>query len=110
MTTVSLKEQLMHLRNLTIRFGVLHEAQILQLRNYPLLIPGVEKAQTKIDTEKHIVTYECLTSKKFRKSKKVKEAFSAIKIWTQTLIWEDTVIEIRVNDRDIYDSRIDNDK
>lgn len=106
MSQLSIKEQLMQLKQLTLRLGVIHEAQTVQLRNYPLLIPNIKKATLDLDVERHIVHYTCSSeSGKFRRTKKAKDMISNILIWTRTIIWEDTIIEIIVDGKLIYDSR-----
>lgn len=101
-----MKEQLMHLKQLTLRLGVIHEAQTVQLRNYPLLIPNIKSAVLDLDVEHHIVHYKCESETgKFRKTKKAKNMISNILIWTRTIIWEDTIIKIIVDGKLIYDSR-----
>lgn len=106
MSQLSIKEQLMHLKQLTLRLGVIHEAQTVQLRNYPLLIPNIKSAVLDLDAERHIVHYKCTSeSGRFRKTKKTKDMISNILIWTRLIIWEDTIIEITVDGKFIYDSR-----
>jgi len=108
MTQVPLREQLGYLKNATERLGVIHEAQIVQLRNYPLLIPNVKTAETKVDIEKKTVVYECESkSKQFRKTKQVKIAIENIVKWIHTIIWTNTIVEIKVNGKSVYDTRID---
>lgn len=107
MSKIPLKEQLKYLKGITERLGVLHEAQILQLRNYPLLIPNVLTAETTVDQSNKMVKFKC-TSKKapFRKTKKVDLAIKNIDSWIRWIIWDETVVEIVVDGKDIYDSRI----
>jgi hypothetical protein len=110
-TEVSFKDQLMQLKAMTVRVGSLHEAQVLQLRNYPLLIPGVIKAETEIDPSTKLVRYKCESDlKKFRKTQKVKDFCKNIEVWIRTIIWDDTIVEIYVNGKSIFDSRINNDR
>ena len=108
MTEIPIKEQLRYLKGMTEKLNVVHEAQFVQLRNYPILIPNISSAETKVDIDKHIVIYNCNSgSKVFRKTKKVKIAIENIITWIQTVVWNDTTVEIIVNGKSIYDTRID---
>ena len=104
--TLSIKEQLLHLKMMTERFGSLHEAQILQIRNYPLLIPGVKKAEVSINIDKKVVIYNCTSSTgKFRKTKKVNLMVKNIYEYIKTIAWNDSILEIKVDNKDVFDSR-----
>ena len=106
MNKLSVKEQLMHLKQMTLRLGTIHEAQIVQLRNYPLLIPNIKSAELEIDAKSHIIKYKCESeTKKFRKTKKVKDMCSNIQIWIETIVWGDSIIETTVDGKVIYDTR-----
>lgn len=107
MTTVSVKEQLGQLKMLTERFGTLHEAQLLQIRNYPLLIVGVKTVETNIDMEKKIITYKCKSDpkKKFRKTKQVMSLIDHIYEWCKYVSWGEVILEIKVDGKDVFDSR-----
>lgn len=110
MASVSFKDQLMQLKAMTVRVGSLHEAQVLQLRNYPLLIPRVIKAETEIDPSLKLVTYKCSSDAKgffnrFRKTKEVEDFCKNIEVWVRTIVWDDTIVEIYVDNKTIFDSR-----
>jgi len=102
---MSYKEQLQYLKGVTVRIGTIHEAQALQLRNYPLMIPGVQKATTKIDTENQIVYYDCEVPKRFRITKPVSTMCKNIVIWTRTILWDNTTIVVKTGDKVIHDTR-----
>lgn len=104
MNEASILEQLQHLKGLTIRVGSIHEAQALQLRNWLLLIPGVQKGAAHVDTERKMVTFEC-KAKNFRKIPTVEDFCKNIQVWTRTILWDDTVVVVTVNKDIIYDSR-----
>jgi hypothetical protein len=94
-------EQLGHLRALTVRMNIIHEAQALQVRNYPLLIPGVKSAVTEIDIETKTVVYKLTPqNKKFNlSSPKVKKICDNIKIYIQEVIlWPNTNVFFTVSD------------
>lgn len=105
---LSLKEQLDYLRGMTIRLGVLHEAQVLQIKNWPLLIPGVKKAKSYINIEEKTVTYDCVfekTVKKVNKNSKVYKMMEMVTLWVQTILWPETVVIFNCNKQKLYDSR-----
>jgi hypothetical protein len=107
MSKIPMKEQLKYLKGITERIDVLHEAQTLQLRNYPLLIPNIDTAETTIDQANKTVRYKCVSKKKpFRKTKKVDIAIQNIDEWIRFIIWDDTIVEISVDEKEIYDSRL----
>lgn len=55
---MSIREQLLLLRDLTRRTGVLHEAQLLNLKLWPLVIfPKASNSVIRIDPEKYTVEY-----------------------------------------------------
>jgi hypothetical protein len=107
MTELTYLEQLQQLKGLTVRLGTLHEAQKLQLMNYPKLIPGVSasKCKAQVDVENKIVTYICEGPKPFRHTKTVKLFCQNINRWTKTILWDETTVIIKVNKTAIYDSR-----
>ena len=108
MGELPIKAQLRYLKGMTEKLNVVHEAQIVQLRNYPVLIPNVKTAETEIDIDNRTVTYKCESETKiFRKTKKTKIAIENITTWIQTIEWDDTIVELIVNGKSIYDSRID---
>lgn len=99
------EEQLLHLRCLTHRLGVLHEAQLLQVRNYPLVLP-IQKATTHIDVKSKYIKYECESEGVIRKTKKNTKICETIHSWLQFLLWDDVILEILINGRGFYDSRL----
>lgn len=104
MTAASFKEQLALLKAATVRTGAIHEAQALQLRMWPLLIPDTKSATAKVDTERKIVTYECKTTKA-KLTVKAKTIMKNITIWTRSILWDDTTIVFKLNGKVVYDSR-----
>ena len=98
------KEQLMQLKAMTVRMGVIHEAQALQLKMWPLLIPDVSKAVSKVDVETKSVIMTCETKKgkKFKKTDQIDLLCKNIEEWTRAILWEETVVSIIVNGETIY--------
>lgn len=102
---MSIKEQLAYLKGLTVTTGGLHEAQILQLRNYPLVLPNVSSAQTKIDTEGKLIQYDLKVERKFKKTKKFNDMCKAVTVWIRSIVWDDTAVVLIANKETVYDSR-----
>lgn len=104
---MSIKEQLQYLKGLTVRTSVIHEAQALQVRNYPLFIPGVKpKATTKIDTENQIVYYECEPrGKRFNKRVTFNQRCEMITKWVRSVLWDRTTVVVSVSGEVRFDSR-----
>jgi len=104
---LSAKDQLFYLKGMTERLGVVHEAQLVQIRNYPLLIPNIKKAETELGIDTKTIVYKCNSQEgKFKKTKTVKTAIANIEKWIKSIVWDETVLIIQVDGKEIYDSRI----
>lgn len=90
MNKLSVQDQLLQLKAMTVRTGAIHEAQALQLRTWPLLIPGVKSCETVVDVESQLVTFNCATEGKFKKTKTAKEWMNRIDGFTKLLLWPET--------------------
>jgi hypothetical protein len=97
--------QLMLLKEATNRFGALHEAQILQLKMYPILLFGVLKSETHIDVERKMVFFKLVETKSFKLSKKNKDIIKNIVNWTRGLLWDDCSVIFMKDEEVIYDTR-----
>lgn len=106
---MDLGTQLAALKATTERLGVLHEAQLLQLRNYPILLDGIDSAKTEIDQGNKHIKYDCISGGKFRKTDLRLRMFKKIVWMIQQVVWTDVTVEFNVNGKPIYDSRIDRD-
>lgn len=104
---MDLGAQIATLKSTTERLGVVHEAQLLQIRNYPILLDGVTSAQSSVDMESKLIKYDCKFTGTFRKTTLRKKAFQRIVWMIRQVVWSDTVVELHVNGKSIYDSRID---
>jgi hypothetical protein len=102
---ITFLRQLQELKAMTVRTGAVHEAQALQIRNYPKLIPGVSDAKTTVDVENKIVYYDCITASTFRCTKSVKTMCQNINTWVKTILWDETAVVITSGDRALFDSR-----
>lgn len=103
---ISVKDQLFYLKGLTEKLGVVHEAQLVQIRNYPLLIPNIKKAETEFDIDAKTIVYKCESQGKFRKTKQTQLAISKILEWIRIVVWDETIVIIQVDGKEIYDSRL----
>jgi hypothetical protein len=102
---ITLLRQLQELKAMTVRTTAIHEAQAIQLRNYPLLIPGVIRATALIDVNRKMITYQCKARKRFRVTQNVKNMCNNINVWVKTIIWDETAIIVKIGKKVIYDSR-----
>ena len=101
----SVLEQLQQLKGVTIRTGAIHEAQALQLRNYPKLLTGVISATTHVDVEHKCVSYDCKVTKGFKFSSTNKAMCNNIVVWIRTLLWDDTTITFKSGKLILFDSK-----
>lgn len=92
----------MLLKMMTIKTGVIHEAQALQLKVWPKLIPNVKSSVAKVDPDKKAVLFELEGS--LRPTKKMKEMFTAIDKWTKLLLWDNTKVIFKHKKKIIYNS------
>lgn len=105
--SADIRTQIAMMKATTERLGVIHEAQLLQIRNYPILLDSIASAQTSIDIETKLVRYDCKTDGTFRRTALKKKAFQRIVWMIQQVVWSDVIVELNVNGKPIYDSRID---
>ena len=86
-------EQLQTLKAMTVRYGIIHEAQTLQLELWPLLLFQAQSGVCKVDAENHWVNFE-LSVKKTPSNKDIKDGKELLKKWTRSILWDDTEILI----------------
>jgi hypothetical protein len=105
----SVLDQLIWLKSNTLRTGAIHEAQALQLRNYPLLLPKAISGTgtASVDIDARTVDYSVEVDG-LRPTKKFKQICLAIEKWTRTILWDDTLITIKANNKLVFDSRNQN--
>lgn len=103
--SVSIKEQLAYLKGITVMTGGIHDAQALQLKNYPLVIDGVKKAKTKVDPERKVVHYELKFESGASFGPNAKQVCDAIVLWVRTIIWDETAVVFYSGKEVLYDSR-----
>lgn len=106
MNKISIQDQLMQLRAMTIRTGGIHEAQRLQITNWPKLVPGIslksEDTVVHVDIENHVVHIMTKSKgKTFRATATAKEWVKKIQFWTASILWPDTKVVFKVNGKQI---------
>jgi hypothetical protein len=84
-------DQLKYLKTLTITTNSVHDAQIHQLKNYPLVIPNILSATVSIDIETKLIEYNLTfkDDKAPRKTKALKKSLTSITQWVQYILWDD---------------------
>lgn len=104
MTNIGIIEQLAAMKTMTLTTGAIHEAQALQLRNYPLLIEGVKSSKVLVDIDHKIVTYKL--KMKRGKFDSVAGCKRITEIIQKYLLWDTTTVVFMVGDKVLYDSRL----
>ena len=99
--STSINEQFDQLKAMTVRIGAIHEAQSLQLRNWPLLVPGISSAEVRVDVETKTVKMICKSKGKFRATKLVKRWVRNIEVWTRNILCNETDLIFEVDGRRI---------
>jgi hypothetical protein len=98
--------QLQQLKTLTITTGALHEAQVLQLKNYPHVLPDLKKSEVSVDIVNRIITYDLDFKVKAGKNiKTLKPECVAITKWIRTILWDDTIVVFKKSGKSLYDTR-----
>jgi len=89
--------QLVMLRGMTKRLGVLHEAQCLQLRLWPFSIdPTLEKSEAKVDLESKRVDF-VWTGSTLKVNKKYQTRLKALKDNVKFLLGDDWSITVTLD-------------
>lgn len=94
-------EQLMTLREMTSKTGLLHDAQVFQLKMYPLALTNATKAEVHYDYDKKSVIF-IITETKGRVPKEINKRLSLISDWTQTLLGEEYSVKIKAGKKVLY--------
>lgn len=101
MTEDKIFEQLALLKSVTLRTGAIHEAQKVQLLNWPKLIPGVY-GNPVVKWKDRSITMEC-KSKLKRSNPLVKKTCQNIGEWVRCILWDDTKLTIVINDKAVFE-------
>lgn len=96
-------QQLAALKTATINFDCLHEAQVLQLKSYPVLIPGIKQPWSlTIHPETKTCTYKCQGRKARSTIDHMQDVSRYIK---KFILWDKTTVQFFLNDQLVFDSR-----
>jgi hypothetical protein len=98
------EEQLQLLKAVTIRTGAIHDAQALQLKMWPTLIPGVTSSEARVDVENKKVLFVC-KSNALRPTKKTALLYKNIAKWVQNILWNETQVVIKINGKAVFNSK-----
>lgn len=92
-TAADTKEQLKHMKAMTVRFGTLHEAQELQLQMWPLVLFKCTASTALVSEEDHKVKFQISINKK-PAAKVIQTQKEILQDWVRAIVWDDTEIEI----------------
>lgn len=87
-------EQLLALKGMTLAMGCLHEAQVLQLKSYPILLPNVKKWDVEVDPDKHLVTYNLKGKANKLQLMIMRDIVGYIRRY---LLWDDSKVVFKLN-------------
>lgn len=94
-------EQLLLLRSMTERTGILHEAQILQLKMYPIaMIETSKSAEIKINVEGKTVDFHLKMDKS--KNPELEKQCERVSEAVKWLLGPDWLVRLKVRDKTIY--------
>lgn len=93
-------QQLLLLKDFTIRFGQISGAQLHQLRMWGLLYDNVESTEARVDPDKKSVTI-VLYGKDVKRYDDAEELLKNIDQWVRFILWDDTDLIITINDEDV---------
>lgn len=108
-----MSQQLMVLKDLTIRFNCVEEIQKQQLIGFGQMIPNTvgNKVEVHINMDNQTVHIKTVSERnsqgnsKFRKTKRVKDLLPHIVEWVSFIVWDNTAVMISVDNTIIWDSR-----
>lgn len=96
------EKQLLLLRDLTQRMGVIHDAQQLQLKMWPIvLFTHGQKFEEHVNVEEKEVDFIILQTKG-KKPTDLDERFKALNDWTKWLLGDDWLIRVKLRDKVLY--------
>lgn len=96
------EQQLLLLRDMTARMGVIHEAQVLQLKMWPLVLFGnVKKCEEHINIENREVNFVILQTKG-KQASDFKQRCEALADWTKWLLGSDWIVRVKIRDKLVF--------
>lgn len=93
-------QQLLLLKDLTVRFGQVNGAQLHQLRMWGLLYDKVESTEVRVDTKNQEATI-ILYGTEVKKSDESIPLLENIQKWVRFILWDDTKLIITINDEEV---------
>lgn len=90
-------EQLMLLKSITKKTGGLHEAQVLQLKMYPLVLTHATKSEFSFDFNKKAIIFT-ITEVKGKTPKNIEERLDLLISYTKTLLGNEYSVEVKFKD------------
>jgi hypothetical protein len=101
------EKQLLLLRDLTARMGVIHDAQQLQLRCWPIvLFTHGQKFEERVNIKEKEVDFVILQTKG-KKPDDMEKRFQHLNEWTKWLLGPDWLVRVKLRDKLIYRGRRD---
>lgn len=89
----SLSQELLALRDLTKRTGILYEAQVVNLKYWPYVLFAISDHQILPDDQKRILTFNLKFTKK--KPKNLKELCYTLERWCWNILGEEWQVKMR---------------
>lgn len=86
-------EQLMALKDITQRTGIIHHLQLLQLQLYPVALFNAKDAAVAVDSEEKTIVYDLNLKKK---PVKFKETAGSLVLWTEELLGSDWNVKVLI--------------
>jgi hypothetical protein len=95
----SQEEQLLMLKGLTRSMGVLHEAQVLQLKMWPLvLFTHARKCEERVNLETREIDFVILQTKG-EAPKDLEARMEALVGWTKWLLGDDWMVKVKLRNK-----------
>jgi hypothetical protein len=85
-------EQLKILKGMTLRTGIIHDAQMLQLEMYPLVVFDAISSVLNIDTDKRYIKM-VVSVNKLPKSQDLLQNEDLIRGWVRSILWDDSSVD-----------------
>lgn len=96
------EKQLLLLRDLTARTGLLHDAQRLQLRMWPIvLFTHAKKCEERVNIQDKEVDFIILQTKG-KPPEDMEKRFASLNEWTKWLLGPDWLIRVKLRDKMIF--------